>query len=445
MKTIVRTLRNVSVATLTVSCLCFLFFNGNIQPNFVVAQNQDDAQMLAVLTPADAQKIMAAEEVQTTVAEAKPIRDRNRNLERNRNRDRNQDRNRDQIRRRAASGVNIEQPTVPGIEIISQPINPPAPWIASQPITPPALTQEQLEAISIQPAVIFKETGSRVVPAMLPLFKEESITYNVKDEYPRKNSVLKYRLHVPENMEKGKKYPLILWLHGAGEVGDDNKLQLVHLHHIITYLTGEKKRDFFLLVPQAPRNHASWDAGSYSQVLPKELTDTLSQNEIIEQYKSASEPRSTISLTKMDDETVLTISRPVDDSPLGYSFAMLDQVMKNYPVDKDRITVSGLSTGGDGTWRALERRPELFAAAVPLVSWDALTDGALSQSPVLKKIPIWAIYSSDDNGIDQARTDFERVEKAGCNVKKSEFGICGHNAWTPAMLQADIFSWLLSR
>jgi hypothetical protein len=87
----------------------------------------------------------------------------------------------------------------------------------------------------------------------------------------------------------------------------------------------------------------------------------------------------------------------------------------------------------------------MFAAAVPLVSWNAMTSNAIEKSPILKKIPVWAIYSSDDRSIDFAREEFERVEKAGCNVKKSEFGICGHNAWTPAMLQADIFAWMLSR
>jgi predicted esterase len=311
------------------------------------------------------------------------------------------------------------------------------------------LTQEQLEAIAIQPARRYEETGSLVVPAMLPLFKEESITYTGKKKY--ENAVLKYRLHVPESLEPGKKYPLILWLHGGGEVGNDNKLQLIHLHHIITYLTGEKKRDFFLLVPQAPRDHGNWDASSYTRTLPQSLTQQLNDSslreKILEQYKSAfgSESETSVSLTEIDGATVLTVSQPFEDSPLGFSFAMLDQVIRNYPVDTDRITVSGLSTGGDGTWRALERRSELFAAAVPLVSWRALTDEALQKYPVLKKIPIWAIYSSDDSGIDSARADFERVEKAGCNVKKSEFGICGHNAWTPAMLQADIFSWLLSR
>ncbi len=284
--------------------------------------------------------------------------------------------------------------------------------------TPKPLTIEQLEAIAIQPAQKFEATNSRVVPEMLPLFKAESITYTGKKRY--KDTKLGFRLHVPEKMEDGKKYPLILWLHGTGEAGNDNQDQLVHLHHIITYLTGPKKRDFFLLVPQTPEDHRGWDAYEF-----------YSSPSVLGNLFGNAQPRRE--------------QEPFEDSPLGFSFAMLDQVVKDYPVDPDRIMVSGLSSGGDGTWRALERRPEQFAAAVPLVSWSALKDEAIAKDPILKKIPIWAIYSSDDNGIDEARADFARVEAAGCNVKKSEFGVCGHNAWTPAMLQADIFSWLLSR
>ena len=223
-------------------------------------------------------------------------------------------------------------------------------------------------------------------------------------------------------------------------VDNDNRDQLVHLQHIITYLTGPKKRDFFLLVPQTSSDHTDWDAYSYTSYRAVSPPSTHSLGSTIGRLLggSSAEPEPTVIEYVEEGEAF-------GDSPLGFSFAMLDQVREKYPVDPDRITVSGLSSGGDGTWRALERGPDIFAAAVPLVSWSALKDADIEKSPQLKKIPIWAIYSSDDNGIDQAREDFARVEAAGCNVKKSEFGLCGHNAWTPAMLQADIFSWLLSR
>jgi predicted esterase len=312
----------------------------------------------------------------------------------------------------------------------------------------PHLTQEQLEAIAIQPA-----KSRTVIPALLPLFKEESITYNDGTKYNGKT--LKYRLHTPKNFEADKKYPLILWLHGVGETGDDNKMQLIHLHHIITYLTGKKERDFFLLVPQAPHNHAIWENYTYTLTLDEESSKRIAEytpkekDKYLETMKSNTFGGSAgvqASFIETDGKiSGIKIGESFADVPFGYVFAMLDQVLRDYPVDRDCVTVSGLSSGGDGTWRALEARPDLFAAAVPLVSWSALNDDAIAAHPVLKKIPIWAIYSSDDNNVDSARADFERVANAGCNVKKSEFGVCGHNAWTPAMLQADIFSWLLSR
>ena len=337
---------------------------------------------------------------------------------------------------------------------------------------PASLSQEQIEAIAIQPVNNWSDT-QRVPPEMLPLFKEESI--KLGDE------TVKYRLHVPENMEPGKKYPLLLWLHGAGERGTDNKLQLVHLHHIITYLTGEKKRDFFLLVPQYRSNEWWGQSDRSSQTIhahvPSEIKDNADalkkhKEMLLEQIKASTpkaevaieERRETMTIQRRTggvlgigarvveeerEELMLRITIKTGendkDHPLERAYAMIDQVAENYPVDMNRITVSGLSTGGDGTWRALERRPNLFAAAVPLVSWTSLSDDSMEQSPILKKIPIWAIYSSDDRSIDSAREQFERAEKSGANVKKTEFGICGHHAWTPAMLQADIFAWLLSR
>ncbi|GHT18064.1 hypothetical protein FACS1894189_5250 [Planctomycetales bacterium] len=304
--------------------------------------------------------------------------------------------------------------------------------------TPKKFTQEQLETFATLPSR--NNPGIKLLMESLCPPKTTNIGGNE----------IKYRLHVPEQMEPGKKYPLVLWLHGAGEDGIDNNKQLINIHHVIPYLTGEKKRDFFLFLPQTP---GGWHASSASSVVavPKKMVEVYLNNKNEETADTirtmlglANGTNFTVELQD-DDIAIIRAESQSDNSPLGTAFAVIDKLVEEYPVDKDRITVSGLSSGGDGTWRALEARPELFAAAVPLVSWSALRADQIKMSPVLKKIPIWAIYSSDDNGIDRARADFERVEKAGCNVKKTEFGICGHNAWTPAMLQADIFSYLLSR
>ena len=281
--------------------------------------------------------------------------------------------------------------------------------------SPQKLTLEQLETIA-KLAPRSNKAGVKVHPAMVPLFRSMVLRYT-GGTY--KNTPIRFRLHAPDNYEIGKKYPLVVWLHGAGECGSDNINQLSHLHHIIPYLVGPKKRDFFLLVPQCPHTHVSWEA--------PEICSTTVRGD------------GTVECHVVDD--------PIErgNAPIAFTLAMTEAVMKEFPVDPNRVTVAGLSTGGEGTWRILERAPNLFAAAVPVVSWHATQEKSLRENPILKKIPIWAIYSSDDTGIDFARKDFERMRDRGCQVHKTEFGVCGHRAWTPAMLQGDIFGWLISR
>ena len=280
---------------------------------------------------------------------------------------------------------------------------------------PQKLTSEQLEAIA-KLAPKANKAGQQVHPAMVPLFRSMVLNYT-GGTY--KNAPLRFRLHTPEPYEPGKKYPMVIWLHGAGECGTDNINQLSHLHHIIPSLVGPKKRDFFLLVPQCPHSHVAWEA-------PEICSTKVRAN-------------GTVECNVVNDPVAL------GDAPIAFTLAMIEAVMKEFPVDANRVTVGGLSTGGKGTWRILERRPDLFAAAVPVVSWEAMHEKSLRENPLLKKIPIWAVYSSDDRGIDFARKEFERMRDSGCHVFKTEFGVCGHRAWTPAMLQGDVFGWLISR
>ncbi len=281
--------------------------------------------------------------------------------------------------------------------------------------SPEKLTSEQIDAIA-KLAPKANKAGLQTHPAMVPLFRSMVLRYT-GGTY--KNAPLRFRLHVPESLQKDKKYPMVVWLHGAGECGSENIDQLSHLHHILPYLVGPKKRDFFLLVPQCPHAHVQWEA-------PEICSTTVRPDGSVECHVT---------------------NDPVElgNAPISFTIAMTEAVLKEFPVDPNRVTLAGLSTGGDGTWRMLERRPDLFAAAVPLVSWRAMQEKSLREKPSLKKIPIWAIYSSDDNAIDFARKEFERMRERGCNVSKTEFGVCGHRAWTPAMLQGDIFGWLISR
>jgi predicted peptidase len=281
--------------------------------------------------------------------------------------------------------------------------------------SPEKLTEGQLDAIA-KLAPKANQSGLQSHPAMIPLFRNMILNYT-GGTY--KNTPIRFRLHTPEPCQEDKKYPMVVWLHGAGECGSDNIDQLSHLHHIIPYLVGPKKRDFFLLVPQCPHSHVAWEA-------PEICSTKIRADGSVECHVT-------------EDPVAL------GDAPIAFTIAMIEAVTKQFPIDPNRVAIAGLSTGGEGVWRILERRPDLFAAAAPIVSWQAMHEKSLREKPLLKKIPIWAIYSSDDRGIDFARKEFKRMRDLDCRVYKTEFGVCGHRAWTPAMLQGDVFGWLISR
>ena len=243
----------------------------------------------------------------------------------------------------------------------------------------------QLEAIANTPA---QEGGQGCLahPAMLPLFKEEALE---KD-----GRTIRYRLYAPEHPKPGKTYPLVVWLHGIGESTGDNVNSLAHLHHIIPMLTGPGKRDFYLLVTQCNPIETHWTNNS----------------------------------------------RPARDT-----FAVIDDLMANRPIDPNRVSIAGLSSGADGVWDFARQRPGLFCAMVPLVFWNPWAVSDVESHPELKKIAVWAI-NSDEVSTRQIRPALKNLKKAGCNAYYTEFGTGGeHNAWKPAMLQANIFAWLIEQ
>ncbi|MGL6193705.1 MAG: hypothetical protein ACRC2T_02645, partial [Thermoguttaceae bacterium] len=78
------------------------------------------------------------------------------------------------------------------------------------------------------------------------------------------NETINFRLRMPEKTISGKKYPLLIWLHGVGESGDDNTRQLSHIQSTIEFLAGKNSMDFYLLATQCPADNTSW-ATSISQ------------------------------------------------------------------------------------------------------------------------------------------------------------------------------------
>lgn len=217
-----------------------------------------------------------------------------------------------------------------------------------------------------------------------------------------KGAKMPYRLHVPAKPEAGKQYPLVLHMHGMGSIGTNNVDQIKTGG--ADFLRWAKKRgeEFIFVAPQCPKN-GRW-------VKWQQPADAS--------YKMQQSPT----------------------TQLRMAFMILDEVMAGYPVDPERIYVIGISMGGFATWEMLERRPELFAAALPCCG-----GGDPTLASRLVDIPIWAFHGDRDKSVPVRRTrDMVDAIKAACGkkIEYREYPGMGHNVWTPTFTDDSVFDWL---
>ena len=224
----------------------------------------------------------------------------------------------------------------------------------------------------------------------------EAKTYKLDDQF-----TLLYRVLSPPKIEPGKKYPLVLFLHGAGERGSDNKAQLKW--GVADFAKNMDKHPCFLVVPQCPGGQkwceVNWAAREHSM---------------------PSEPA----------------------KPLLAARKVIEQMIKDQPVDAGRLYVTGLSMGGYGTWDALQRWPELWAAGIPVCG-----GGDLAGAKKMAKTPIWAFHGDKDGAVpvERSRKMIEAIRQAGGQPKYTEYPGVGHNAWTPAYGSAETMDWLFAQ
>ena len=226
------------------------------------------------------------------------------------------------------------------------------------------------------------------------------------EKRPFKNAdgqTLLYRLLKPAQVEAGKKYPLVLFLHGAGERGNDNTKPLIH--GVKTFATAEflEKYPCYVVVPQCPENTKWADI----------------------------------------DWTVEKVIFPEKESePATLAMKCLDGIEKEFPIDTDREYVTGLSMGGFGTWDAIVRHPQRFAAAVPVCSGVNL-----SKAPVIAHLPIWAFHGAKDQvvKVERSREIITALKTAGGNPKYTEYPDVGHDSWNGAYKDREMYEWLFAQ
>lgn len=249
----------------------------------------------------------------------------------------------------------------------------------------------------------------RILTAFVIVFA--SITASAQEEYQRKvftsadGTELNYRLLTPEENAKGKKFPLVIFLHGAGERGSDNEKQLVHGSRMFLNPVNREKYPAYVLFPQCPKD-GYW---AYSQ-----------------------RPSSFDRLTA--DEEMPPIFKAVK--------GLIDSYIANPDIDKKRVYIIGLSMGAMATYDMVIRFPEIFAAAIPICGY-VKPDRLASVKDVS-----FRIFHGDADPVvpvEGSRNAYKALKKAGVDVELYEFPGCDHLSWNPAFNRPDFMEWLFKQ
>jgi predicted peptidase len=194
---------------------------------------------------------------------------------------------------------------------------------------------------------------------------------------------LDYLLYLPKEYAQQPAWPLLLFLHGAGERGEN--LDLVKAHGPPKLIATGKEFPFIVVSPQCRQDHW-WQAFELA--------------------------------------------------------ALLDDIEAIYKVDQDRIYVTGLSMGGYGTWSLAAYQPRRLAAILPICG-----GGNPHLASVFKSVPAWVFHGAKDTivPLDRSRVMVDALEKAGGTVKFTIYPEANHDAWTETYANPEVYQWLLQQ
>ena len=194
---------------------------------------------------------------------------------------------------------------------------------------------------------------------------------------------LNYLLYLPAVYEEKESWPLLLFLHGAGERGND--IELVKVHGPPKLIAAGKDFPFIVVSPQC-REGGWWEPVSL--------------------------------------------------------LALLDEMVLRHNVDKDRVYVTGLSMGGYGTWDLAAYAPERIAAIAPICGGS---HPILAKE--IAHLPIWAFHGAKDEVVKLERSQemVDALRQAGGNARLTVYPEVAHDSWTESYNNPELYSWLLKQ
>ena len=221
---------------------------------------------------------------------------------------------------------------------------------------------------------------------------------------PAGPGTLPYRILLPDPLEPGVKYPLVLFFHGAGERGADDLAQLKH--GVGVFATPENRKRFpaIVIAAQCPAGKQWVDMpwGAPSGTRPAQPSE-----------------------------------------PMRLALGLLDESLATLPADPRRVYLAGLSMGGYAVWDCVTRFPEKFAGAIAVCGGgDEATVTARAAA-----VPVWAFHSDDDPTVPAVRTRHmvEAMKAAGGQPRFTEYHGLGHNSWDRAYAEPELLPWLFAQ
>jgi predicted peptidase len=197
----------------------------------------------------------------------------------------------------------------------------------------------------------------------------------------------RYSLYVPKEYAPGskKKWPLIVFLHGSGERGED--LDVLTRNGPPKMIAAGHAFPALVASPQAP-DHNTWEPHSVK--------------------------------------------------------ALVDALRREYRIDEDRIYLTGISMGGYGVWDTIMAYPNTFAAAVPICGSAGVKFVAAER---IKHVPIWIFHGADDSvvPVESSQRIYDALVEAGGMPKLTIYAGVGHDSWTRTYEDTDLWEWLFAQ
>ena len=213
-----------------------------------------------------------------------------------------------------------------------------------------------------------------------------------------RQEALLYRLFVPRNYDRRKKYPLVVYLHGGGGRGNDNLKQIEggngYLIDLFTQAETQSRYPSFVVAPQSPMQEGWID---YDSITPTRQ--------------------------------------------LRLVFELIGDLRRTYSIDNGRLYVAGQSMGGFGTFAIISEYPGMFTAGVALCG-----GGDESKAARLIRTPVWAFHGEKDEAVnvERSRNIVAAIRKAGGQARYTEYSGEGHLIWSKVVKEPELLPWLFA-